>query len=58
MIISNDIMRNSDVFMRFSSSVEELIEAKIPEAEETINNESKNYILQLINSSNKYNIRN
>ena len=51
-------MRNSDVFMRFSSSDEELIEAKIPEAEETINNESKNYILQLINSSNKYNIRN
>ena len=41
-VISNDIMRNSDVFMRFSSSDEELIEAKIPEAEETINNESKN----------------
>ena len=34
-------MRNSDVFMRVSSD-EELIEAKIPEAEETINNESKN----------------
>ena len=35
-------MRNSDIFMRFSSSDEELIEAKIPEAAETINNESKN----------------
>ena len=51
-------MRNSDVFMRFSSSDEDLIVAKIPDPEENINDESKNYILQLINSSNKYNIRN